>query len=198
MDIGDSPSPRKKETFMKKTVLALTTALLLAGGAATTASAQTYYYDHGMTYSTYGDVDRDGIPNRYDPYDNRYNRYDRYGHLIVSSDQDCDGVPDRYDPYSRDMNDSDCDGISDRYDNSYDRYGYGERYVRPYTYGHTRWRVGSYMPYSYYGHPRYVDYEVYGLRAPPYGYRWARVGNDVYLVSIRNGLIAEVVYDLLH
>jgi Ni/Co efflux regulator RcnB len=30
------------------------------------------------------------------------------------------------------------------------------------------------------------------------GYRWNRVGNDVYLVETNNGLIAEVVYSLFH
>jgi len=187
---------------MKKTVLALTTALLLAGGAATTASAQTYYYDHGTTY-TYGDLDRDGIPNRYDRYDNRY---DRYGHrtITISRDRDCDGVPDRYDSYTgRDRYDADCDGISDRYDNDYNRVytspqRYGPRNLAPYGYSHNRWRVGAYLPYGYYGHSYYVDYSMYGLSRPPYGYRWNRVGNDVYLVSVRNGLIAEVVYDLFH
>ena len=191
---------------MKKTVLALTTALLLAGGMATTASAQTtYYYDRG---SMYGDVDGDGVPNGYDRYDNRYDRYDRYGHRIIvtrSPDRDCDGVPDRYDSYTeRSPYDSDCDGISDRYDNDYSRVYtapqryYGPRYVQPYGYRYNRWRVGSYLPYGYYGHSYYVDYSTYGLRSPPYGYRWNRVGNDVYLVSVRNGLIAEVVYDLFH
>lgn len=181
---------------MNKTVLALTTALMLAGGAATTASAQTYYYDRG---SPYGDVDRDGVPNRYDRYDSRYsryNRYDRWGHLIVSMDRDCDGVPDRYDPYAPNLRDADCDGISNRYD--LDNRGYSQRYYEPYGYRHGRWNVGSRLPYGYYGHSYYIDYQPYGLTPPPYGYRWNRVGNDVYLVSIRNGLIAEVVYDLFH
>jgi Ni/Co efflux regulator RcnB len=185
---------------MKKTVLALTTALLLAGGAATTASAQTtYYYDRDTLY---GDVDRDGIPNRYDRYDNRY---DRYGHR-VAGDRDCDGVPDRYDPYTgRNLHDADCDGISDRYDYNYNpvytsprRDYYRARNVEPYGHRHSRWGVGSYLPYGYYGGSYYIDYEPYGLSPPPYGYRWNRVGNDVYLVSTRNGLIAEVVYDLFH
>ena len=187
---------------MKKTVLALSTALLLAGSAATTASAQTtYYYDPSPLY---GDADRDGVPNGYDRYDNRY---DRYGHRLVTvaRDRDCDGVPDRYDSYTgRDRHDADCDGISDRYDYNYNRVYtspqryYGPRYNEPYGYIHSRWSVGSYLPYGYYGHSYYIDYQPYGLSPPPYGYRWNRVGNDVYLVSIRNGLIAEVVYDLFH
>ena len=28
------------------------------------------------------------------------------------------------------------------------------------------------------------------------GYRWNRVGNDVYMVSTRDGMVAEAVYSL--
>lgn len=191
---------------MKTKVLALTSALLLASGLAASASAQTYYYDRGTTYSTYGDVDRDGVPNRYDRYDNRY-EYDRWGHRILSSDRDCDGVVDRYDPYAPDRRDADCDGVSNRYDNYYNNRAYsysaprrysGSRYVAPYGYRGSRWSVGGYLPSGYYSQSYYIDYAPYGLQRPPYGYRWNRVGNDVYLVSTRNGLIAQVVYDLFH
>jgi len=202
MEHGDWIVAAEKGNFMKTTVLALTTALLLAGGAATTASAQTYYYDNGMTYNAYGDVDRDGVPNRYDTYDNRYDNrysygrtygYDRYGNRIVIRDRDCDGVSDNYDPYSRDLRDADCDGIPNRYDSTYDRYG-----QRPYGYRHSRWSVGTRLPYGLYGHSHYVDYETYGLREPPYGYRWNQVGRDAYLVSIHDGLIADVIYNMFH
>ena len=59
-----------------------------------------------------------------------------------------------------------------------------------------------YEPYGYvrgdgyYGDVYYVDYQPYGLAPPPQGYRWNRVGNDVYLVSVRDGLIAQAVYSL--
>ena len=52
------------------------------------------------------------------------------------------------------------------------------------------------LPVGYYGISYYVDYRPYGLSAPPRGYRWNRVGNDVYLVSTRNGLISDVIYSL--
>jgi len=175
---------------MNKTVLALTTALLLAGGAATTASAQTTYYDdNGTTYHVYGDVDR---VVRYDSYGNRY-YYDRYGNRIVMRDRDCDGVPDAYDQYSRDMRDADCDGVPDRYDSTYN--GYGER---PYNYQHSRWSVGSYLPYSYYGMTHSINYEDYGLPPTPYGYRWTRIGSDAYMVSISSGRIVDVIYGRFH
>ena len=192
---------------MNKTVIALTTALLLAGGAASTASAQTtYYYTNGTTYVD-RDVDRDGIPNQWDPYNNRRSyeqyTYDRYGRrVMIALDRDCDGVADRYDRYiRRDLNDADCDGIPNRVDTYYNRNTSPQRYYRTTRYvapGHSRYRVGSYLPVGYYGESYYVDYDTYGLTPPPYGYRWNRVGNDVYLVSTDNGLIAQVIYDLFH
>ena len=37
----------------------------------------------------------------------------------------------------------------------------------------------------------------YRLRTPPPGYRWVRVGNDVYLAQTETGLIAEVIRSLI-
>lgn len=54
------------------------------------------------------------------------------------------------------------------------------------------------LPAGYWGNAYYVDYVPYGLAPPPAGYRWNRVGNDVYLVSVRDGLIAEAIYSLFH
>jgi Ni/Co efflux regulator RcnB len=128
---------------MKNTLLALTTSLLLAAAAAPTVSAQdAYYYNRDGVYID-GDVDRDGIPNRFDRYDNRYDRYDSYGNRL-------------------------------------------------------RFEVGGYLPVGFYDDSsHYINYRVFGLDPPPYGYRWTRVDDDVYLVSTRDGLIAEVVYNLL-
>jgi Ni/Co efflux regulator RcnB len=70
------------------------------------------------------------------------------------------------------------------------------RYAAPMGYAYNRWNVGTRLPYGYYGSRYYIDYRPYGLAAPPYGYRWNRVGNDAYLVSTTNGLIAEVIYSL--
>lgn len=187
---------------MKKTAIAL--ALLLAG-AAGGAAAQSYYYDND--YYDYddrviyyeSDVDRDGISDRYDRYDNRYRRTDsRY-----LRDRDCDGVPDRYDYNdSRNVRDRDCDGVPNRFDRINDRTYrarqsyYAPRYAAPYGYRYAQYSVGSYLPRGYYGSSYYVDYRPYGLSPPPYGYTWVRVGNDVYLTSTRTGLIAEVIYSL--
>jgi hypothetical protein len=71
-------------------------------------------------YGSY-DRDRDGIPNRYDRYDNR--RWDR----------DSDGIPNRYDRVYDPRGDRDRDGIPnyrDRNDNSR-RHHHGNAGVQP-------------------------------------------------------------------
>jgi Ni/Co efflux regulator RcnB len=202
---------------MKKTILALTSALLLAGTGA--AMAQTYYYDYGYGSDPYywnTDSDRDGVADRYDRYDNRYSyrddRYDRYDDRYVYrgsryssyNDRDCDGIPngrDYNDRYS--ARDRDCDGVPNRFDRIDDRtyrartrYYAPSRYYAPAGYRYTTYDVGTYLPMGYYGSSYYIDYRPYGLSPPPYGYRWVRVGNDVYMVQTRNGLIAEAVLSL--
>lgn len=85
----------------------------------------------------------------------------------------------------------DRDGIAnayDRYDDRYDRY---DRYGNL-----VRFEVGANLPIGYYGTPTHVDHRLYGLRPPPYGYRWNRVGNNAYLVSATDGLITDVIYNL--
>lgn len=67
-----------------------------------------------------GDRDHDGIPNRYDRYDNRQ------GVRGVSyADRDHDGIPDRYDRYDNRTGargDRDRVGVPDRYDRRDDRH----------------------------------------------------------------------------
>jgi Ni/Co efflux regulator RcnB len=195
---------------MKKTLLAITAGLLFAG-AAGGAAAQSYYYDDSDRYyepdTVYydSDVDRDGVADRYDRYDNRYDRGDsRYAGSSWQRDRDCDGIPDRRDYNDRsNYRDNDCDGVPNRFDRidsrtyrATSRYA-APRYVAPYGYRYnSRYAVGTRLPSSYYGNSYYVDYRPYGLSAPPYGYRWVRVGSDVYLTSMRNGMIAEVIYSL--
>ena len=166
---------------MKKSLLAAATALLLV---ASTGSAMAQSHDR----------DHDGVPNRYDNHDNR-GRHDR----------DCDGVADRYDRHDkRSAHDRDCDGISNRFDhhdgrNHHARRSFaGPRYVAPRDYRYVRYSDGMRLPAGYWGNAYYVNYVPYGLAPPPAGYRWNRVGNDVYLVSVRDGLIAEAIYSLFH
>lgn len=86
----------------------------------------------------------------------------------------------------------------------YGRYNYGYRYAPPprayYGYAPPRygyappyaWRRGAYLPPAY-GGVYISNYGAYGLRAPPRGYRWHRVGNDYLLTAIATGLIFDIV-----
>jgi Ni/Co efflux regulator RcnB len=58
--------------------------------------------------------------------------------------------------------------------------------------------TGQHLPRTYYtNRTHYItDYDRYNLRVAPPGYRWVRVGNDVYLAQTRTGLIAEVIAGL--
>lgn len=71
-------------------------------------------------------------------------------------------------------------------------------YVRPYGYHPYRWAAGHHLPRPYYGSSYYVDYRPYRLAPPPYGHHWVRVDNDVFLVALASGLIADAVYGIFH
>lgn len=75
------------------------------------------------------------------------------------------------------------------------RYNAG-RYQRPYGYQARSWRRGERLPSYYRGHGYVVDYRHYGLRAPPYGYHYVRVDNDVFLTAVATGVIASIVFGL--
>jgi Ni/Co efflux regulator RcnB len=146
--------------------------------------------------------------NRYDDrYDNRYSgrddRYDRYGDNGNLHDRDCDGISDRYDRNdSRSVNDRDCDGISNRFDRRDGRHHNARRsyavssYHAPSGYRYARYQYGSRLPRNYWGNNYYIDYRPYGLAPPPSGYQWNRVGNDAYMISMQNGMVAEAIYSL--
>jgi Ni/Co efflux regulator RcnB len=145
---------------------------------------------------------------RYDPrYDQRYDSRD--GRRQTASgrgrdrDRDCDGIPNRYDHHDgRNAHDRDCDGIVNRFDRQDGRYHTarrsfaGPRYMAPTGYSYSRYTYGSRLPRSYWGNSYYIDYQPYGLAPPPSGYRWNRVGNEVYMITPRDGRIAEVIYSL--
>lgn len=61
------------------------------------------------------------------------------------------------------------------------------------------WSRGEYIPRGYVVERTYYvsDPARYRLRQPPPGYRWVRVGDDVYLAQTETGLIAEVIRSLI-
>jgi Ni/Co efflux regulator RcnB len=191
----------QEEIPMNKTVLALATALVLAGGSANPAFAK-----HGN-----GHGNGNGHANGH--RDHGYAGQPYYGHKYKKNGVRSDTHWDR-----SMVHDNDHDGIVNHYDNvdnrftwNTSRYRYSTRhvyttvtpftgpaYVAPIGYRYSRYNVGAVLPRTYYGDPYYIDYTPYDLPPPPYGYRWTRVGNDVYLVQTRNGMIADVVYSLFH
>lgn len=78
------------------------------------------------------------------------------------------------------------------------RYRAPSYYVPPRHYRPHRWARGHHLPRHYYGPSYYVDYRPYRLAPPPYGHHWVRVDNDVVLVALASGLIADAVYGLFH
>jgi len=137
----------------------------------------------------------DGRDNRYDRRDNR--RDDRYDRRDNRRDDRRDWRDDRrYDNrhYARG---------NDRRWNGYHwhpqyRYRAPVHYVYPRGYRAQQWRVGYRLPPAYYQRHYYVDYRVYHLPPPPYGYHWVRVDRDVVLVAIASGLIRDILYGLYY
>jgi Ni/Co efflux regulator RcnB len=84
----------------------------------------------------------------------------------------------------------------DRRDHARYRYHFGH-YRAPHGYHYRVWHRGDYLPRSYYGHSYIVyDWRPYRLYAPPYGYHWVRVGNDVLLTALATGVVLDVLYDI--
>jgi Ni/Co efflux regulator RcnB len=96
---------------------------------------------------------------------------------------------------------------NDRHDqrgdnNSYERHA-TKRYKAPSRYQPPRgyqashqWRHGEKLPASYRNKAYVVDYRHYGLSAPPRGYQYVRVNNDVVLTAVATGVISAVIYQL--
>lgn len=97
---------------------------------------------------------------------------------------------------NNDRNDRD-----DRHDNRYyakKRFRNTITYVAPRGYRPARYIVGNRLPDGYYS-PNYdVNYNSYQLAAPPQGYKWVRVGNDVYMVQTRDGMVRDIIYSLFY
>lgn len=71
---------------------------------------------------------------------------------------------------------------------------YGYYRVEPRYYGY-RWQRGHTLPSAYRSY--YVrDPYFYGLRHAPHGHRWVHVNNDIVLVALATGLIADVLLNV--
>jgi Ni/Co efflux regulator RcnB len=113
--------------------------------------------------------------------------------------------PQRSDQHQQQGHDNDRHD-NDRHDqrgdnNNYERhatkrYKAPSRYQPPRGYQARQWHRGDKLPANYRGRPYQVDYRHYGLSAPPRGYQYVRVNNDVVLTAVATGVIASVVYQL--
>jgi Ni/Co efflux regulator RcnB len=84
----------------------------------------------------------------------------------------------------------------DRRDYARYRYHFGS-YRAPYGYHYRTWHRGDYLPRAYYGSSYIVhNWRPYRLYAPPYGYHWVRVGNDVLLTALATGVVLDVLYGI--
>lgn len=72
------------------------------------------------------------------------------------------------------------------------------RYTYPRGYGRRAWSVGLILPSVYYGSNYYIDWQPYGLSAPPYGARWIRVDDDLLLVYLSTGEVLDVLSDFFY
>jgi Ni/Co efflux regulator RcnB len=72
--------------------------------------------------------------------------------------------------------------------------GYGYRPIDR-RWANYRWARGAVVPYAYRSY--YVqDPYFYGLRPAPYGYRWVYVDNNLVLMAVATGVIADIVYNV--
>jgi hypothetical protein len=97
---------------MKRPILLAMLAVTATFAAAPVAFISTAEAQVPPRYGAYGDRDRDGIPNRYDNYDNR-----RTWNQRAWGDRDHDGIPNRYDRFdNRLLTDRDGDGVPRPFD----------------------------------------------------------------------------------
>ena len=66
-------------------------------------------------------------------------------------------------------------------------------YQRPSGYTYRHWNRGDRLPPAYRDQRYRVDYRTNGLSAPPRGYYYTRVDNDVVLTAAATGLVASVI-----
>ena len=72
-------------------------------------------------------------------------------------------------------------------------------YVRPAGWYAHRWAYGERLPGGWYASNYWiVDFSLFGLIVPPYGYEWIRVGDDALLVDVDTGIILRVEYGVFY
>ena len=72
---------------------------------------------------------------------------------------------------------------------------HGAPYVRPHGWYEHRWGYGDILPQLFWGRDYWIlDYWLYALSPPPYGYVWVRYGTDALLIDENTGQVVEVVY----
>ena len=84
----------------------------------------------------------------------------------------------------------------DRWERRAERRYYAGRYQAPRGYYQRQWRRGDRVPAHWRTRGYVVDHRRYGLSAPPRGYQYTRVGDDVVLTAIATGVIASVLFGL--
>lgn len=154
---------------MKKFLTAVAAFSILAGSAGI-AEAQSY-------------GGRGGQQDRYERRDDRQSdRYERRDERRV----------DRWD----DRSERRAERRDDRWERRAERRYRAGRYQAPRGYYARQWRRGDSVPQHWRTRAYVVDHRHYGLQAPPRGYQYTRVGNDVVLTAIATGLIASVIIGL--
>jgi len=70
----------------------------------------------------------------------------------------------------------------------------GGGWYAPRGYSYRRVDVGYRFNPAFYDRRYWVDPVRYHLRPAPYGHRWVRYGNDVVLINIGSGRVADINY----
>jgi Ni/Co efflux regulator RcnB len=130
------------------------------------------------------------------PHDNRNHRAPTYESQEQRRDDRRDDRADRRDERRDDRADRRADRAQDKYERRAAKRYAAARYQRPAGYQQRHWRHGERLPASYRSRAYVVDHRRYGLQAPPRGYQYTRVDNDVVMTSATTGVIASVITGL--
>lgn len=122
--------------------------------------------------------------------------YGHYGARDARGDQRYEQRYDRRDDRRGDRRDWGRDQRHDPWARQAPRRYAAGRYVAPRGYQQRQWRRGERLPSHYRGAAYRVDHRRYALQAPPRGYEYNRVGNDVVLTAIATGVVASVIFGL--